>query len=181
MESENKMPKVSAFTKIRKFISQNKALSTGLIAALVLIIVIVYFNISISKQNKKSNELLSTTVERYETRIDSLRQVYMEQTVKVFAWVVRSELSRNNFEEINRYFLEFVQINKVDKVSLIDPISRLVLVSSDKKKEGTPALATVFSEIPSLQTRRSDKGLNIVVPIMGIERKVGILSVEIKL
>jgi hypothetical protein len=175
MTSEiNHSEKKSFFQKIK----DNKLLTSILLGLVIIAIILIYFNIKVSSLEKKHNRELENTISIYQNQIDSLNLAALESTVRVFSWAIRSEMSRNNMEEVNRFFLEMVQYKHINKISMIDPQTSMVIVSTDKKDEGYPSKETVFISVNQMKTVKEGKSYKIFQPIMGIDRKLGILLVE---
>lgn len=72
-------------------------------------------------------------ITKYETERDSLQIKHLELASTVFTWSVRSELLRNNTENLNQLLTVFVKESELDLVQLINPMNKMVLLSSDKK------------------------------------------------
>lgn len=116
---------------------------------------------------------------QYAQKSDSLQVANYKLTTKVFSWAIRSELMRNNKEQINQFFLSFIQNPNIQKVQLINPENAMVLLSTDKKDEGSKTDMTKVNQTDSLMVVREASVLKIYNPIMGLNKKIGILVVDV--
>ncbi len=116
---------------------------------------------------------------QYAQKTDSLQVANYKLTTKVFSWAIRSELMRNNNEQINQFFLSFIQNPNIEKVQLVNPDNAVILLSTDKKDEGMKMDMTQINQTDSLMVVREASVLKIYNPIMGLNKKIGILVVAI--
>lgn len=167
---EKKESKILTFLKKHKFV----------FSLIVLIIVILLWAlIKIQMVEKRSLKEKEQLVNLYELRMDSLHLSNMELTSKVFSWAIRSEMTRQNMEQVNQFFSGFVKEPNIIKVQLIDPVTGTVLLSSDKKDEGT-----IIEDPIILQAEKSvriigETGDIIINPVMGLDTRIGVLVIEI--
>jgi L-lactate utilization protein LutC len=115
----------------------------------------------------------------YENKIDSLMAQQLVLTSKVFSWAIRSELTHDNNEQVNQFFMSFIQEKGVTNIKLVDVNTSTVKLSTDKKDEGSivnnPAIMT---DKPIYQT--NDSTLQVISPVMGLNNKIGVLIIEYK-
>lgn len=159
-----------------KFIKNNKAAT---ILFLILVVVFIWFSIKqrITESNfkKEKTELIT----QYESRIDSLQIEYLQFAAEVFSWSVRSELLRDNTENLNQLLSVFVRKSGADLVQLINPKDNIILLSSDKKYEGEKNKSGTYSNLTSTTVYQEPNKVKIVCPVMGYNEKIGILVVEL--
>ena len=151
----------------------------------VLLIVIIgvlllYFNLKINKIESTLRDELNSTVQNYNQQIDSIQISSLTQTVKVFSWAIRSELIRNNIEQVNQFFQAFIKEKGVEQIDLINPESSVIILSTDMKQEGKTISNSLILQAGSTVTEQDSTGLKMVSPIMGLEKKIGIISVKIR-
>jgi len=147
----------------------------------LLFALVVVFLWAIIKMYFMENSFEKQTAElkiSYENKIDSLTSKQLELTSKVFSWAVRSELTRENKEQVNQFFLSFIKEPGVTKVEFVDATTSKVTLSTDKKDEGT-----AFTNQVALMTDETihfteDSVLNVITPVMGLNNKLGILVIE---
>ncbi len=92
-------------------------------------------------------------------------------------WAIRSEMLKENYEQINEFLIEFVKEAHIQQI-LVAKTDGKVVVATDKKKEGAP-FASLFPGAfleKNQTTVADDANGNIIVvsPIMAFNRKLGI-------
>lgn len=163
--------------KLVTFFKNNKAAS---ILAILLLVVFIWFSVKILINERNFNDEKTQLITQYESTLDSLQINNLEFATKVFSWSVRSELFRNNTENINQLLTVFVKESGADLVQLINPEDKMVLLSSDKKYEGNPYSGNLNSELNESIVLKEGSDVKIITPIMGFNSKIGILIVELK-
>jgi len=113
-----------------------------------------------------------------ENKIDSLTGIQLELTSKVFAWAIRSELTRDDKEQANQFFMSFIKEPGVIEAEFIDAETARVSLYTDKKNAGV-----VFSNQDALLTEKTrhytrDSVLNVITPVMGLNEKIGVLVIK---
>lgn len=117
-------------------------------------------------------------VDSFESRIDTLHLEGMERTAKVLSWAVRSEVSRNNIEQVNQFFLEFIRETSVSKAQYVDAETGEILISTDRKDEGTTILDPVVLRAEKQTVSQDSLHWRIATPVMGLNQKMGVLMIE---
>jgi len=172
------------------FLSFIKKHIVSLLLVLALIVILIWFSAKNSTNNRqfekektslitKSKNERSALVANYESEKDSLRIVNMEAAAKIFSWSVRSEMLRNNTENLNQLVNAFVKESGADLVQLIDPETNKISLSSDKKFEGSEYARKIDFALKEPHTLKEDGGIKIITPIMGLNAALGILIVQI--
>jgi hypothetical protein len=146
----------------------------------VIIILLLWAVIKIQLMEKRSANEKEQLVNLYEQRLDSLYLSDMELTSRVFSWSIRSEMTRQNLEQVNQFFSGFVKEPNIRKVQLIDPLTGTILLSSDKKDEGL-----IIEDAFILQSEKTihlagDTGDKIISPVMGLDTRIGVLVIELE-
>ncbi len=72
----------------------------------------------------------------------------------------------NNTENINQLLNIFVRQSGADLVQLVNPKDNIVLLSSDKKFEGTTLETTAFSNLTNTKVYTKEILVKIVSPVM---------------
>lgn len=171
------VPKKTFKDKFTALLKNNKVAS---VLSLVLLVVLIWFSIKISINEKKFTEEKKQIITQYQNTIDSLQITQLEFASKVFSWSVRSELLRNNTENLNQLLTVFVKEGGADLVQLIKPDDKTVLLSSDKKFEGKPYLGNLNFQLKESTVEREKNNVKIITPVMGFNNMIGILIVELK-
>ncbi len=159
----------------------------AVLLVLILLSVLIWSAVRISTMEAekteivaKSNDERSELITKHESEIDSLQINNLESSSKIFSWSVRSELMRNNTENLNQLVNGFVRESGADLVQLIDPQTNMITLSSDKKFEGTEYPQKVDYALTEPQTIREEGGIKIITPVMGLNNALGILIVQMR-
>ena len=176
LEENNLVTEPKKKNKLMKFILNHKMYFLLLIIILVLI---VYHMIIVNSLKNEYSQKTEALKEEYTLQIDSMRIANLQQTITVFSWAIRSELSRGNLEEVNQFFLNFVKEKDVQMISLIDPDNSKIILSTDKKNEGQIATDKQILDVNNLTIISDSSQIQAVIPIMGLNSKIGILVVTI--
>ncbi len=162
----------------------------SVLLALALIVILIWFSAKNSSNNRQfekektslitqSKNERSALIANYESEKDSLRIVNLEASTKIFSWSVRSELLRNNTENLNQLVNAFVKESGADLVQLIDPETNKIILSSDKKFEGTEYAQKTDFGLKEPHTLKEKGTIKIITPVMGLNTALGILIVQI--
>ncbi len=93
-------------------------------------------------------------------------------------WAVRSEMIRNNYDQINQYLNQFVKEKNMKEIIVAKPDGTIV-VATNKKREGTSVTSAfppaVLQEDKTTVTTLENGDLMVVSPVMGLSTKQGIL------
>jgi flagellar basal body-associated protein FliL len=185
-QPDKKVGKNDSSSVILTFIKKN---IVSVLLFLALIIVIIWFSAQNNKNNKQfekektslitqSKNERSALIANYESEKDSLQLLNLEVAAKIFSWSVRSELIRNNTENLNQLVNAFVKESGADLVQLIDPETNKIILSSDKKFEGSEYSRKIDFGLKEPHTLKEDGGIKIITPIMGLNTAQGILIVQ---
>ncbi len=164
--------------KFLKFLLRNK-----IVVILILLLFGVFFWAIIRMQLMEKDFKMQKTeiVNKYELKIDSINMAKMELVSTVFSWAIRSELTRENMEQVNEFFLNFVKVPDVEKVQLVNYDSSKILISTDKKDEGQAITDHTLFESDTLRFYTTDSGeVKYITPIMGLNKRIATLVIYIK-
>lgn len=165
-------------SKFGAFILRNKMVFTLL---LVIVVISLWALIKISiMQNHYKKETLKLKSD-YENRIDSLTTKQIMLTSKVFSWAIRSELTRENKEQVNQFFLSYIKEPGVSNVKFVNSPDSKVTLSTDKKDEGTVYTNQIVLMATETINFKNDSILTVVTPVMGLNNKLGVLLIEYNL
>ena len=161
-------------SRLMAFILRHK-----MVFSLIIIILVLaswaFIKMALMEKNFEKQKAEIITI--YENKIDSLTLKQLELTSKVFSWAVRSELTRENKEQVNQFFLSFIQENNVKKVMLIDASTATISLSTDKKDEGKAI--NDMSLLPDKTfSFEKDSTFEIISPVMGLNNKLGSLVID---
>lgn len=162
-------------SKFRAFVLRHKMIFTLLFIILVISLW-AFIKISLIENQSKKNILKLKT--DYENKLDSLTAKNLMLTSKVFSWAIRSELTRDNKEQVNQFFLNFIKEPGVSKVEFVNALDGKVSLSTNKKDEGTAYTNQVALLTNETINYKTDSVLNVVTPVMGLNNKLGVLVIE---
>jgi hypothetical protein len=161
--------------KLINFLKNNKAAT---VLSLLLIIAIVWFTVKLCINERNFNNDKMQLINQYEIKTDSLRINQLKFATEVFSWAVRSELLRNNTENLNQLLTVFVQKSGADLVQIVNSEDKIVLLSSDKKFEGARYSGHLNLELNDTAILEEDGVVKIITPVMGFTYMIGVLIVE---
>lgn len=104
-------------------------------------------------------------------------QAMLKMSAKPLVWAIRSEMLRNNLDEINVFNTDLVKEKNVTEVTLINGVGKIIN-STDKKLEGTMANDAYmqYLKTDSVQVLTlSDSTARLVAPVMGYQSKLGVV------
>ena len=174
---ENLDSRDSGQNKITRLIFRNKF---SFFLLIVIAIVFVWYQFKIYSLEQKQLVQKENLINHYEHRIDSLNVGSIGLTTKVFSWAIRSELMRDNIELVNQFFREFVKQPKIMNVKFVNMEDSTIQISTDKKEESQVFENKQFLSANNLATYNDSTRIIVVNPIMGLNKKLGVLIVEIK-
>lgn len=160
----------------------------GLVFLGIIVIIFAWKLIAVSKvESDMAKKLENERVVIIQQAREYADQQYIKEEERfgqVLSWAVRGELIRNNIEQIDQYLSEIVKMKDTERVVLIGDDGQL-LVSTDKRLEEAKGIEIFPKEILNLQkiTIKSDvDGKKIlVVPVMGLNKKIATVIVSYKL
>lgn len=172
-----------------KFLDFLKKNIVAVLLAVILIIVLIWYSVKINsieeQYEEERTELIATSenersalITKYESEKDSLEIRNLESSSKIFSWAVRSELMRNNTENLNQLVNAFVKESGADLVQLVDPETNRITLSSDKKFEGMEYPQKIDYALTEQKTLMEEDGTKIITPVMGLNSALGILIVQ---
>ncbi len=176
-EKQESLVERTSKKKVLQFLFRNKLTVLLFLALLTLFIWAKVKINSLEKDFALRNEQL---IHNYEFKIDSLSVKNIELTSKVFSWAIRSELIRENVEEVNHFFISFIKEPNVVNVKLINPENSIIFISTDKKEEGQEFGKKEFLSIANTATIKDSNFITVVNPIMGLNKKLGVLVIVVK-
>ena len=165
-------------TNENQFVKFMKNHILSIILLLGLIVMFVWMTIE-NKSNLSQYETeKSAIITEYENRIDSLQTSQLMFATEVFSWSVRSELLRENSENLNQLLTVFVKKSGANMVQIIDPKNQIILLSSDKKLEGNVSEEYNLTALTKTELIKNDEMFKILSPVMGFNNTIGVLVVE---
>jgi hypothetical protein len=174
MSTINEQPKKNE-NKFLKFLWRHK-LNAFLVAAILVILAWSWYS-----TNKLENTYAAEKQElitNYEIKLDSLNADRLLLTAKTFSWAIRSELLRDNLDQVNQYFNEFVKNPDVTGLQLINPENGFIEIATDKNLEGTTNSS--YNNIDDQFVKKDSMNIKLVTPISGLNKKIAVLVMDVK-
>lgn len=163
--------------KLKTFVKNNKAAT---FLGILLLVVFVWLSVKIRINERNFNDEKTQLISQYERKIDSIQVNHIQFATEVFSWSVRSELLRENAENLNQLLTVFVKGSGADLIQLVNPADNIVLLSTDKKFEGSPYAMGLNLDSNTTKVVKTGNSLSIITPVMGFNNKIGVLIVELK-
>jgi Ca2+/Na+ antiporter len=151
----------------------------SLILFLILFIVLMWFLISSKTKDKQHLNELNVLKSKYESQLDSIKIQHIQFCSEVFSWSVRSELLRENLENLKQLFHVFVRRSQADLVQLVNVNEQKIWISTDKKFEGNSFTVPEGILLKQTSVITNDSQSTIYTPIMGYNSVLAILIVEL--
>jgi len=174
LPSNDQNPGNGSKVKVLNFLKKNIA---AVVLTFLLIVVFIWFSVKINNNKNHFENEKTQLITKYETERDSLQIKSLEFASTVFSWSIRSEMLRNNMENLNQLLTVFVQESTASLVQIVDPETRMVILSSDKKCEGIEYDKEINFEINEPVVIKDDQKIIIITPIMGFSNRIGVLIV----
>ncbi len=163
----------TAENKPKKFLSRAKYY-VGLMLIIIIILIWHYGKMHFIEQNIEKEK--RAMVSNFELKLESMKAEHLQLTAKTFSWAIRSELLRDNTDQINQFFNEFIKTPGILKLQLINSENSVIEISTDEKDVGTQN--TDYINIKSQETSIESSHLKIVTPISGMNKQIGIFILE---
>lgn len=114
----------------------------------------------------------------YHKQQEQITNHFAEETSKVFSWAVRAEMLRDNREQVNQFFMNLIKEPGFKKIQLIDVANAKVIISTDKKDEGTAVADTSILNATQPRQFVNDDIMRSIVPVMGLDTRIGVLVID---
>nr|WP_294897667.1 hypothetical protein [uncultured Pedobacter sp.] len=110
-------------------------------------------------------------------------KVMLTMSAKPLVWAIRSEMLRNNLDEIDVFNTDLVKEKNVMEVTLLNAVGKIIN-STDKKLEGTMAQDTYMNYLKTDSVKvfaLSDSTARLVAPVMGYQSKLGVVILNYRI
>lgn len=169
-------------TKKKKGLSAQAIVSIIIIALMIIIPLVVYFwkQSEINSLKEKYDKDIKEITLKANTTIDENNAKNMENLTRVFSWAVRSEMLRQNLEQVESYMNELVKAADLTNISAVQT-DGIVIKSTDKKFEGNVypgPIAKELAQINEVASKTNENGEVIsICPIMGLDNRIGTIII----
>ncbi len=154
------------------FVKKHPTFSTIVVALAVIGIVILWKDISRNNWEKQ--------VQKQVTKELLVQQESMIKLIaKTLVWNVRSEVLRNNIEQIDILFIDLVRDSQIEFVHYIN-MDGIVVLSTNKKTESQSVIKDFSTNILNTNQTITEKIDNLLIassPIMGVDRQLGVVII----
>lgn len=165
----------SEITKKNKYI-QYVLLNKGFFLIVILLMVAVLWSQIKLRRINNNNEAL---IENYQSTIDSLNSTSMMLTSKVFTWAIRSEMIRNNNENVDQFFVALIKEPNIQKIQLIDPKTGKIILSTNRKEEGKIEPNQLIVQADDSVTLQDSASYRIACPVMGLNNRLAVVVLDV--
>ncbi|MBP1616670.1 MAG: hypothetical protein H6Q14_497 [Bacteroidetes bacterium] len=172
-EAKKSAPKRPLFIRIIK---------SPVFLGLLLLIIVVLFAYLFTKTYFEKNSLEKEKIElvsQFKKQSDSIQLKNLEFSSMVFSWSVRNGILRNNMDNLDLEFNLFARYSGADLVQLITEENNIILISSDKKFQGGKFQIPLNIDLNKTTVVRDTSKTVIYTPIMGLNKRIGILRTEL--
>ncbi|MDO7170674.1 hypothetical protein [Mariniflexile sp. AS56] len=114
----------------------------------------------------------------YKLKLDSLNSNRLQLTAKTFSWAIRSELLRENTDQVNQFFNDFIKNESIEKLQFIDSETNTITISTDKKDEGL--VDSKFTNTINQEVIKDSTYFQLVTPITGLNKRIGVFVMKVK-
>ena len=146
---------------------------------LIIILLVALGGMYLWKNNAVNSAREEVTAQA--ARVIAERNTEFLRLVSVpLVWAVRGEMMRGNYDQINQYLINFVREPHVQDV-ILAKADGVILLATNKRLEGTPVTdsfpASVLQVEKATVSSLEGRGLMSASPVMGLNRKLGVLIV----
>ncbi|MRR33196.1 hypothetical protein EG829_00655 [bacterium] len=146
--------------------------SVGVVALLFMVAGnYVWKNIAVSRAKAQLNRQAGQV-------ISEQNRSYLRLAAVPLVWVVRGEMMRGNYDQVNQYLAQFVREPNMKEIVVARTDGRIV-AATNKQREGAPATDFFPPEVLRTDsitvTSREDGGIMVAAPVMGLNDKLGVL------
>jgi hypothetical protein len=156
--------------------------SAGIFVALILLVLGMYvwktMAVRDAEQRMEAQRAELTTARRQ--ALESQARGMLRLTGRPLAWAVRAEMLRNNLEQVDDYFNDFVREPGIVGVILIGKEGK-VLLATNRKLVGQPAQDVVSKavlEATGVTVEESEGVQRLAVPVMSFNERLAVLAVD---
>ncbi|MGZ5243184.1 MAG: hypothetical protein ACXWDO_04785 [Bacteroidia bacterium] len=151
-----------------------------LVLAVGLLILMLIIYSSMKKKADEAKRVSDEAIAKSDTTVSERTNTLLRLTTIPFLWAIRSELQRENYQEIEQYLHQFVREKGVTHVALIGT-DNVIRLSSDKKHEGRP-YEEIFKEdikgLDAMVIHEKDNGQKLILaPVTGINDRLGTVAI----
>lgn len=146
-----------------------------LIITLLISALLLWRWYSVSSLKAEHAEKEAQLTARANAMVDSLRTDDILRGARLLSWAVRSEMVRDNMEQVGQYLLAYLKEPGVQRISLVAP-DGTIRICTDRKLEGTRVALPAASDQGSIA--HADARSTAYAPVLGVDQLLGVVMVE---
>jgi hypothetical protein len=132
---------------------------------------------SVQKVQNESAQREEAVITQSQLELSKRTEGFLQLTAVPFVWAIRSEMLRENMEQVDGYTRSFVKQPGVEFVAVANAAGKIV-VATDKKWEGQPITGLISEQVVSASFVQVIKGegaeaYQVVAPVMGYNARLG--------
>jgi hypothetical protein len=143
-----------------------------------LIISVLWGVLKVNRLEKAHSNALEQINLDHQVQLDSMALVNASQVISSLTWAVRSEMTRDNMEQVNTYFIQLIKEPSIETIQLVDHSTGNVLLSTNKKDEGTVLKNEFILSVKAPISKLQDKRIISAAPVYGLSEQLGVLVIE---
>ncbi len=144
---------------------------------IILLLVVAVAGMYVWK-NVAVNRATVQLTEKADRIITEQNRSLIQLAVVPLVWAVRSEMIRENYDQINQYINQFVKEQNMKEIVVAKP-DGIIMAATNKKLEGSSIEGTFPPTVLQLDkttvTSMENGDFMVVSPVMGLSAKVGVL------
>lgn len=149
---------------------------------LILILLIAgmygWKNMAVLRVEKETQKQASKLASAIDQRILEKNRALLRMTAIPLSWVVRMEMPKGNYDNIDQYFKQIIKEDEF-KVILLAGTDGKIIVSTDRRMEGADLSryysASYLDQYETTVGRLDNGDLIVAAPVMGLTAKLGVL------
>ncbi len=135
-------------------------------------------NLSVRRIEKETKKQAAQITEATGERLLEKNRALLRLTSIPLSWVVRMEMPKGNYENIDQYFKQIIKEDNF-KVILLADVDGKIIVSTDRRMEGAHLSeyypADLLEQYETTVRQLNEEDLIVVTPVIGLTAKLGAL------
>ncbi len=159
-------------------LAANWKLKGILILVLLLAAMYGWRNLSVRRIEKETKQQAAQITEATGERLLEKNRALLRMTSIPLSWVVRMEMPKGNYDNIDQYFKQIIKEDNF-KVILLAGVDGKIIVSTDRRMEGANFSeyypADLLEQYETTVRELNEQDLIVVTPVIGLTAKLGTL------
>lgn len=168
----------SLWQKWSSVILSNWRLKGALILMLLIAGMYGWKNLAVRKAEKETLEQTTKLTETAGQLFLEKNRALMRMTAIPLSWVVRAEMLKGNYENIDQYFNQIIKEDHFKVILLADTDGK-ILVATNKRMEGASLSqfypSSLLEQYETTVTQLNSEELIAAAPVIGLTAKQGVL------